>query len=39
MEQQKVMLRSPEYWNLYQAQSVTLLYTCYECVNCCPVGR
>jgi epoxyqueuosine reductase QueG len=39
MEQQKEMLRSPEYWNIYQAQSVALLYTCYECVNCCPVGR
>jgi epoxyqueuosine reductase len=38
-EQQKEMLSSTEYWNIYQAQSVTLLYTCYECVNCCPVGR
>jgi len=39
LEQQKEMLRGPEYWNIYQAQSVTLLYTCYECVNCCPAGR
>ena len=39
LEQQKAMLHDPEYWNLYQAQSVTLLYTCYECVNCCPVGK
>ena len=38
-EQQKAMLRDPEYWNLYQAQSVTLMYTCYECINCCPVGE
>ena len=39
LEQQKAMLRDPEYWNIYQAQSVTLLYTCFECINCCPVGR
>ena len=39
LEQQKEMLRSPEYWNIYQAQSVSLLYTCYECINCCPVGK
>ena len=39
LEQQKTMLRDPEYWNLYQAQSVTLLYTCYECINRCPVGK
>ena len=39
LEQQKTMLRDPEYWNLYQAQSVTLMYTCYECLNCCPVGK
>jgi epoxyqueuosine reductase QueG len=39
LEQQKAMLRDPEYWNIYQAQSVTLMYTCYECINCCPVGR
>jgi len=39
LEQQKTMLRDPEYWNLYQAQSVTLLYTCYECINRCPVGQ
>lgn len=38
-EQQKQMLRDPEYWNLYQAQSITLLYTCYACLNSCPVGR
>ena len=38
-EKQKEMLRDPEYWNLYQAQSVTLMYTCYECINCCPVGK
>ncbi len=38
-EQQQEMLRDPEYWNLYQTQSVGLLYTCYECVNCCPVGK
>ncbi|MBI2859055.1 MAG: epoxyqueuosine reductase [Chloroflexi bacterium] len=38
-EQQKAMLRDPEYWNLYQAQSITLLYTCYECLNSCPVGK
>ena len=38
LEQQKEMLRSPEYWNIYQAQSVTLMYTCYECINCCPAG-
>ncbi len=38
-EQQKAMLRDPEYWNLYQAQSNTLLYTCYECLNSCPVGK
>ena len=28
LELQKEMLRSPEYWNIYQAQSVSLLYTC-----------
>jgi len=39
LEQQKSMLRDPEYWNIYQAQSVTLMYTCYECINSCPVGR
>lgn len=39
LEEQKAMLRDPEYWNLYQAQSITLMYTCYECVNCCPVGK
>ena len=39
LELQKEMLRDPEYWNIYQAQSVSLLYTCYECVNCCPVGK
>jgi len=38
-EQQKEMLRSTEYWNIYQAQSITLFYTCYECLNSCPVGR
>jgi epoxyqueuosine reductase QueG len=38
-EQQKSMLRDPEYWNIYQAQSVTLMYTCYECVNSCPAGK
>jgi len=39
LEQQKEMLSSPEYWNIYQTQSVGLLYTCYECVNSCPVGK
>jgi epoxyqueuosine reductase len=39
LEQQKAMLRDPEYWNIYQTQSVTLMYTCFECINCCPVGR
>lgn len=39
LEQQKSMLRDPEYWNIYQAQSVTLMYTCYECINSCPVGK
>jgi epoxyqueuosine reductase len=39
LEQQKSMLRDPEYWNIYQAQSVTLMYTCYECINSCPVGE
>lgn len=38
-EQRKGMLRDPEYWNLYQAQSVTLMYTCYECLTSCPAGK
>ncbi|MEW6033803.1 MAG: hypothetical protein AB1603_02990 [Chloroflexota bacterium] len=38
-EQQKAMVRDPEYWNLYQAQSLTLYYTCFECLNSCPVGK
>jgi epoxyqueuosine reductase len=38
VERQKEMLRSPEYWNIYQAQSITLFYTCYECLNSCPLG-
>jgi epoxyqueuosine reductase len=39
LEQQKAMLSDPEYWNIYQTQSVTLMYTCYECINSCPVGK
>ncbi|MGD0854387.1 MAG: hypothetical protein ABSA18_01095 [Dehalococcoidia bacterium] len=39
VDRQKEMLRSPEYWNIYQAQSVMLFYTCYECLNSCPLGN
>lgn len=39
VDRQKEMLRSPEYWNIYQAQSITLFYTCYECLNSCPLGK
>lgn len=38
-EQQQAMLRDPEYWNLYQSQSITLFYTCFECLNSCPAGK
>jgi epoxyqueuosine reductase len=38
IDRQKEMLRSPDYWNIYQAQSITLFYTCYECLNSCPLG-
>jgi epoxyqueuosine reductase QueG len=37
-EQQKAMLRSPEYRSMYQAGFIGFQYYCFRCLAVCPVG-
>lgn len=38
-EEQKKMMLSPEYMNLYQAAFIGFDYHCYQCYISCPVGK
>jgi epoxyqueuosine reductase len=38
-EEQKKMLRSPEYMRLYQASYIGLQYHCFKCYSMCPIGK
>ena len=38
-EEQKTMLRSPEYLSLYQAAFIGYQYFCFRCFAACPIGR
>ncbi len=38
-EDWKKFIKSPEFWNYYQALSLGLFYCCFECQRSCPVGR
>jgi epoxyqueuosine reductase len=38
-EEQKGMLRSPEYLSLYQSAFIGFQYFCFRCLAACPVGR
>jgi len=38
-EEQKEMLRSPEYLSLYQSGFIGFQYFCFRCLATCPVGR
>lgn len=37
-EDWKKFIKSPEFWNYYQALSLGLFYCCFECQRACPVG-
>jgi len=37
-EEQKAMLRSPEYMSIYQAGFIGYQYFCFRCLSACPVG-
>lgn len=36
-DEQKAMLRDPEYWKLYQASFIGFQYFCFKCMAVCPV--
>lgn len=38
-EEQKAMLRSPEYLSLYQSATIGNQYFCFRCFTACPIGR
>ena len=38
-DEQKKMMRSPEYMRLYQAAFIGLQYHCFKCYSICPIGR
>ena len=38
-EEQKTMLRSPEYLSLYQSAFIGYQYFCFRCFAACPIGR
>jgi epoxyqueuosine reductase QueG len=38
-EEQKAMLRSPEYFSIYQSGFIGFQYFCFHCLAACPVGR
>jgi epoxyqueuosine reductase QueG len=38
-EDWKKFIKSPDFWNYYQALSLGLFYCCFECQRSCPVGR
>lgn len=38
-EEQKKMMRSPEYMRLYQASFIGYQYHCFKCYSVCPVGQ
>jgi epoxyqueuosine reductase len=38
-EEQKKMFMSPEFFRLYQAQSIGYQYFCFECIKNCPIGQ
>jgi len=38
-EEQKAMLRSPEYLSIYQSGFIGFQYFCFRCYAACPVGR
>lgn len=37
-EDWKKFVKSPDFWNYYQALSLGLFYCCFECQRSCPVG-
>lgn len=37
-EDWKKFIKSPEFWNYYQALSLGLFYCCFECQRSCPAG-
>lgn len=38
-EEQKKMLKAPEFWKLYQAGFIGFQYFCFKCLASCPVGQ
>lgn len=38
-EEQKAMLRSPEYLSVYQSGFIGFQYFCFRCLAACPIGR
>ncbi|MDA8233639.1 MAG: 4Fe-4S binding protein [Clostridia bacterium] len=38
-EEQKNMLKDPEFWRLYQAGFIGFQYFCFNCLKSCPVGQ
>jgi len=38
-EEKKNMLKDEKFWRLYQAGIIGFQYTCFNCLNSCPVGR
>ncbi len=38
-EDWKKFIKSPEFWNYYQALSLGLFYCCFECQRACPLGK
>ncbi|HWJ02356.1 MAG TPA: 4Fe-4S binding protein [Verrucomicrobiae bacterium] len=38
-EEQKKLLRDPEFWRMYQAGFIGFQYFCFNCLKSCPVGR
>lgn len=38
-EERAAMVADPEYWRLYQAQTIGFQYFCFNCIRECPAGR
>jgi epoxyqueuosine reductase QueG len=38
-EEAQRLLRDPMFWNLYQYLSLGIMWSCFKCVEACPVGR
>lgn len=39
LEKKKELIRSPEFWELWQALSTGNFYYCFECLRVCPIGK